>query len=216
MRGVVRQAIGSVYGAPEPMEYLRVCGEPFALEAALQQVFDEFDVVPKNLKPTIWPAVEWHVAWPAPPGSSFGSRVLVSKLAALFYVQHDFRASNPHPEPMTSFLAGYSGEAYIRAQFRYEQRAAEVLRADRHTQLSEAELNEVVCDLSLPAGVTLFGPQVTVERALFHDLLGWCPPDEQAAPGGGSGAAPHANNGKDANNDGTHRPSSLEHGAPGS
>ncbi|CAI8708686.1 MULTISPECIES: hypothetical protein [Bacillus] len=49
------------------------------------------------------------------------------------------------------------------------------LKLGGYTDLSYAEINEVVEGVQFPEGVTLFGPQVTVEYALFHDVLDICP-----------------------------------------
>ncbi len=41
--------------------------------------------------------------------------------------------------------------------------------------MSYAEIIEVIPELKFPKEVTIFGSQVTVEYAIFHDLLGLCP-----------------------------------------
>ena len=68
-----------------------------------------------------------------------------------------------------------SGEPYIKEQYDFYDRISKSLVSIGYSEISYAELTEVVYGVSFPEGVKIFGPQVTVEYALFHDLLELCP-----------------------------------------
>jgi len=75
---------------------------------------------------------------------------------------------------MLPTLDGSSPRPLIMQQADLDNHIAAALEGAGFSRLSYAEFNEVVCSLSFPSNVTIFGPQVTVEYALFHDLLGLC------------------------------------------
>ncbi|WP_257144542.1 hypothetical protein [Bacillus toyonensis] len=74
-----------------------------------------------------------------------------------------------------STLDGYDTQAYTIQQLEFDSQVIQSLTSKNYTQLSYAEVNEVVMDLTFPEGVTILGPQVTVEYAMFHDVLDLCP-----------------------------------------
>lgn len=106
---------------------------------------------------------------------NYSSKVLISKLASVFYLQHEFSVDCPDDMSLMSTLDGDSTQAYTIQQLEFEQQVIQSLTSNNYTQLSYAEVNEVVMDLKFPEGVTFFGPQVTVEYAMFHDVLDLCP-----------------------------------------
>ncbi|PHG25620.1 hypothetical protein COI43_28150, partial [Bacillus pseudomycoides] len=69
----------------------------------------------------------------------------------------------------------YDVQPYTFQQLELNQMINKTLKLGGYTDLSYAEINEVVEGVQFPEGVTLFGPQVTVEYALFHDVLDICP-----------------------------------------
>ncbi|PEJ30943.1 hypothetical protein [Bacillus pseudomycoides] len=74
-----------------------------------------------------------------------------------------------------STLDGYDVQPYTFQQPELDQMINKTLRQVGYTDLSYAEINEVVEGVQFPEGVTLFGSQLTVEYALFHDVLDICP-----------------------------------------
>ncbi|KLA31148.1 hypothetical protein B4077_3416 [Bacillus cereus] len=74
-----------------------------------------------------------------------------------------------------STLDGYDTQPYTIQQVEFEQQVIQFLTSENYTQLSYAKVNEVVMNLKFPEGVTIFGTQVTVEYAMFHDVLDLCP-----------------------------------------
>ncbi|NTU27358.1 hypothetical protein HPX95_14410 [Bacillus tequilensis] len=60
------------------------------------------------------------------------------------------------------------------SQQKLDTKLNQILKEMGYTALDYPEMNEVICDLDIKPE-PLFGPQVTVELALFHDLLELCP-----------------------------------------
>ncbi|KAA0777173.1 hypothetical protein DT250_03170 [Bacillus sp. AR2-1] len=105
----------------------------------------------------------------------YRSTLLISKLAPVFYLQHEFSVACPDDASLMSTLDGYDTQPYTIQQLELEQQVIKSLTSKNYTQLSYAEVNEVVMGLKFPEGVTIFGPQVTVEYTMFHDVLDLCP-----------------------------------------
>jgi hypothetical protein len=133
-------------------------------------------------KPTredhFWPGLRWRFrvarVHDGEFAATFHTVVQVSKLAPLYNVQHEFEVVNRDDQKMGVPLAGSSGRAYTRAQFRLAERLASMLQPLAYQELQYADMIEVVPELSMPANVHLFGSQVTVGYALFNDLLQLC------------------------------------------
>ncbi len=96
-------------------------------------------------------------------------------MAPVFYLQHEFSVDCPGDTSLMSTLDGYDTQPYTSQQLEFDQQVIQSLTSKNYTQLSYAEVNEVVMNLKFPEGVTIFGPQVTVEYAMFHDVLDLCP-----------------------------------------
>ncbi|QPD83355.1 hypothetical protein K3G18_03615 [Bacillus subtilis] len=60
------------------------------------------------------------------------------------------------------------------SQQKLDTKLNQILKEMGYNPLDYQEINEVICDLDIKTA-PLFGPQVTVELALFHDLLELCP-----------------------------------------
>ena len=109
--------------------------------------------------------------------STFSSKVMVCKVLPLFYVQHEFALESKDEDVIAPVLDGFGGQAYIKQQLSLHEDIKKLLIEENYTELSFIEMHEVICNLSFPENVTLFGNQVTLEYALFHDLLELCPDD---------------------------------------
>lgn len=104
----------------------------------------------------------------------FKNLLAISKVAKAFYFYHKFEVDNaiPGPDRMEPSLDGYGQMAYTQTQFAFEQAVVQFLEQQGLYCLSIAELEEAIPDLPMPAE-TIFGPQMTVENALFRDLYGF-------------------------------------------
>lgn len=124
------------------------------------------------------PAKKWTFKYPevikGEFEASFSTTLLISKIAPFYYMQHEFEVENKDENKLAPTLDGFDGQPYIRSQYVFQEQVNEVLGNKRYFKLSYAEITEVISELSFSEGVTIFGSQVTVEHAIFHDLLGLC------------------------------------------
>lgn len=180
MNVLVNRAIQQFNVNEDNDEYLLKCANRIELPKELTAFIHNAHIqtTPVNID-DIWPAEKYTFDFKQYKKDNlkinYSSTLLISKLAPLFYLQHEFSVYCPDDTSLMSTLDGDSTEAHTIQQLEFEQQVIQSLTSNNYTQLSYAEVNEVVMDLKFPEGVTFFGPQVTVEYAMFHDVLDLCP-----------------------------------------
>lgn len=97
----------------------------------------------------------------------------ISKVAELFVLQHEFCVENKDTNKISPVLDGFGEEAYTTLQAVAEKVLIAFLEKQGLIKLRMAEMDEVIYDISLPEK-SIFGPQMTIENALFRDLYGIC------------------------------------------
>ena len=102
---------------------------------------------------------------------SYKTMFEISKIAPLFYVQHEFEVENKDYKKLNPVLDGFDSQPYTKEQAMLYDEIVLVLSKYGYKELSFAEMNEVVGDIKMPEDVSVFGPQVTVEHLLFNDVL---------------------------------------------
>ena len=180
MNEMVRRCIERIYKQNDTDYYLSRCRKPVKLPRELEALFDNPAwMVIDVYKNDVWPSDRWKIDF---EDITFGDHVLslktkllISRLVPVFYVQHEFEMEVNDDRLITPVLDGFGPEAYSKMQFEFHERVSQILKKEGFQELSFAEMNEVVCALSFKEGVTLFGNQVTVEYALFYDILELCP-----------------------------------------
>ena len=183
MNNLVEQTIKRIYKNRDQEFYLMRCSHKLILPDNFYLLLrnSNLSIIDFNQE-RITPAKSWFIEFEqfnhGEFNASFTTKLLISKLAPLFYIQHEFEVENRIKKRIEPILDGYSGMPYIIAQYNFHEQISEVLRQGGYTELTYAEMYEVVCGLSFPEEVTIFGPQVTVEYALFHDLLDLCSKSE--------------------------------------
>lgn len=179
MNDLVGQTIERIYKNRDQKFYLMKCSQELILPDNFYLLLKDPDLSIMDFnQDKISPKKSWFVEFKqfnhGEFNASFTTKLLISKLAPLFYVQHEFEVENKVEKRIEPILSGYSGMPYTIAQYDFCEQISEVLRKGGYTELTYAEMYEVVYGLSFPEGVTIFGHQVTVEDALFHDLLNLC------------------------------------------
>ncbi len=188
MQNMVRSVIDRVFRERDREFFLGCCCRPPALPPALSELLKrpQAPVMEYYTALRCWPCRKWVIQTSTVEKGDFHAKfethLVISKLAPLFHIHHEFSVRNADEERVTPALGGFSEQAYSLSQFRLEEEACRILTSAGYSRLSFAELAEVVGDLSSPPGVTMFGPQVTVEYALFNDLFGWCGERNAANP----------------------------------
>ena len=177
MKKIVQDTLDRIYRKFDHEFYLQRSCQPLTLPGSVDEFVkgSNISVVEFYKSKTCWPSKKWdfHVS-KVDRGefkSEFKTVLLVSKLAPLIHLQHEFRVKN-QAEDQIHPLYGFFEQPFTQTQFRLDELMSGTYSALGYTRLSYAEMNEVVCDLAFPEGVTIYGPQVTVQYALFNDFLG--------------------------------------------
>ena len=105
---------------------------------------------------------------------SYTTILKVSKVAPLFYIQHEFDVENKDQDRMSPTIGGFDGQPYTKKQYVLNDKISSVLTQNGYTELSFADMEETVEGFKMPKGVTIFGHNVTVELLLFEDLYSIC------------------------------------------
>jgi hypothetical protein len=185
MNNIAKKAIEHYYIDAKHSYYLEKCHQNLDFAGGIESSLKDIDSNISEQSPQlIWPSKDWLIDYDEFTENSFNAsfltRLKISKLAPLFYVQHEFSVLNrvhPRIEPT---LDGYSGMPYTMDQYNFQEKISKFLKEKDYIQLTYSEMYEVIPELSFPKNVTIFGSQVTVEYALFHDLLDLCPEDAES------------------------------------
>ncbi|MFB9275603.1 hypothetical protein ACFQMJ_22235 [Cohnella cellulosilytica] len=182
MREVVVQTVKRYYEIGDKSSYVKNCESIWEMPTKILDFCKIRGVEVQQLlqnKNQVWPSAKWlftvpHSQWTNEIEVIFSSNFMVSKLAPVYYIQHEFSLPNLERESLSPVLDGYGTQAYTFIQQDLEDMISAQLGNMGYEKISYAELHEVVCALEFPKGVSVFGPQVSVEYALFHDLLDHC------------------------------------------
>jgi hypothetical protein len=183
MKDIVEEAIRFYYDEPHDEEYLERCRGPLDVADVVASAAAEFAEEVQTPDPywAFWPAykvkADFGTCRKRDFEAEFESTILVSKLVKFFHVTHYFSVENRYGKRVAPTLDGYSGMGYIMPQFNMHETLRERLTERGYAELDLADMEEIVPALSFPEGVTIFGRQVSIQYALFHDLRGLCPQD---------------------------------------
>lgn len=180
MKAVVQQIIDQYYLQKNVSDYLDKCRNKNCVPVEIKNYAKQHDITICDInEEEIWPSVTVDFTYPSYIRGElevqYSSTLKISKLAPVFYVEHAFQVENKDPNRINPTLEGFDSQPYTKQQLKLESQVKNVFQERGFQQLSYSEMNEVISDLQFPEDVTLFGPQVTVEYALFFDLLELCP-----------------------------------------
>ncbi len=94
----------------------------------------------------------------------------ISKIASLFYVQHEFRVTNKDNNAIEPVLEGFGGQPYTKNQLEIHNKIASILEKNGYEELFYSDMIEVFLGLEELSEFNIFGNQATVENVLFHDI----------------------------------------------
>lgn len=97
----------------------------------------------------------------------------ISKIANIFFLQHEFSVDNLDPDKMMPNLNGFGGESYTISQSKLDKEITYFLEKKGVQKLQIFEIDEVIYGLKMPEE-SIFGNQMKVEDALFRDLYDIC------------------------------------------
>ncbi len=176
MVDIVSKTIDYFYKQKNYNAFKECCKNPLNLFLELQQYIDRNGLNssggPDN---KYYPARDWHIHFNDYKKGEFEisyTTVLnISKLAPLYYVQHEFSVKDKDDDRMTPVLDGFSNHPYTKKQFVLHDKISSVLNKKGYHELEYVDISEAVEGFKMPEGVTIFGPNVTVEDLLFADLF---------------------------------------------
>lgn len=179
MNEVINSAIEKYYLQTNNEEYLMKCGLELDIKEDFGIHLDHSNVrVIKEFHGGKWPSSTWTLQLNKVTDGKFevdySCTLKISKLETVYYLQHEFQVKNCDVNALSPVLDGFDVQPYSKEQFNIDEHIERLLGSKGYTKLSFSEMNFVIPELSFKDGITIFGPQVTVEYALFHDLLNLC------------------------------------------
>lgn len=178
MKEIVKATIDRIYTEKDYEYYLSQCKKELLLDNAFSKLLECYSAL-DHIQLNVNPSYKWYFQLERVTkgefNASFNTTLLISKVAPVFYVQHEFEVENKDVTGVAPVLDGFGGQPYSKAQFELHSQINENLTSQGYVELNIDEINEVVPNLSFKDGVSIFGSQVTVEYALFHDILELCP-----------------------------------------
>ncbi len=163
-------------------KYLDLCRTSLALPSAFWELAGKFNLIDIETvnENEVWPSIRLAYQFPSESeeekatGLRFVTEINISKLAPVFYIQHEFEINNLSISMIEPTLNGFGNSPYTKRQYEFHKEISCLLVGENFEELSFKEFNEVICSLEMPDNITIFGDQVTVESALFIDLYGRC------------------------------------------
>ena len=106
---------------------------------------------------------------------SYKTMLKVSKVAPLFYIQHEFSVKNKDKNGIFPDLKGIDNATCIKQQFDLNEKITAILNKEGYMPLEYHDMIEAVPGFKMPEDLVYnFGPNVTAEHLLFTDLFGIC------------------------------------------
>ncbi|MED0673663.1 hypothetical protein P4S95_26210 [Aneurinibacillus aneurinilyticus] len=180
MNDLLKKTIDKYYRNNEISDYLIKCKENILIPTEIKAYAEDNNIEITNTNyGEIWPSSKITFDYEKYTKGEFevnySSTLLISKLAPVLYLQHEFQVENKDMNSTTPTLDGFDTQPYNRKQQELEELIKTIFSKSGYTILSFKEINEVIFGLDFNYGESLFGSQVTVEHAIFFDLLDLCP-----------------------------------------
>lgn len=180
MDALTQEALDRYYKHVNKVEYLLTCQKEIVLPIELISFLHNKEIrIEKYNLGEIWPSKKWILdqgdVTKGEFSARFSSLLMVSKLAPFYYLHHEFQVMNQTEDKMSPTLDGFDNQPYTKTQAELDSVVLKGMSAKGYTRLSNSQMNEVLPDIYFNKDVELFGSQVTVEYALFHDTLELCP-----------------------------------------
>ena len=175
MNPIVENAINALYGVPDRRAIEAACQVELPIVGELlsrlkQENFVEIGAYPRQRGASVAITVTLQDWFDGAFVAQFRTRIRVSRLAAVFHVEHAFSVQNRHPQPVAPSLDGFGDGGYILPQLDLHRIVKSRLEDAGYTELSLWDMDSPVAMLlGTPAQTTNTIP--TVRLALFEDLL---------------------------------------------
>lgn len=181
MKSLIKNTINNIYFNKDKEFFVTNCTKKTELPEAFNLLLSSNEINVIEGREGNFPSKKFYIEYePFVKGEFrviYKTIIQISKIIPVFYTQHEFEVDNKDENSMGSSLSGFDGQPYTKKQYDFQVKLSEILNKAGFTELTYPEINEVVCGLDFPEGVSIFGPQVTVEQALFNDVFGLCGED---------------------------------------
>lgn len=178
MNPVIEEVLNRYYRQGDELGYLVVCSSPLRLPPEITNRLPFVTWLDHNLG-EVFPSCKWTLDLGEVRNGEFAvhysSVLMVSKIAPVYYVHHEFQVQNRDTEAMSPTLDGFDTQPYTKKQFTVDSVIQQAFDKMGYQKLSIQQMNEVVTWLEFKEEMALFGEQVTLEYALFHDIFDRCP-----------------------------------------
>lgn len=106
---------------------------------------------------------------------SYKTILRVSKIAPLYYAQHEFSIKNVDENGLVPYLTGIDNITCTKEQFILNEKIKAILKKNGFINLDYRDMIEAIPNFKMPENlVHKFGPNITVEHLLFMDLFNIC------------------------------------------
>ncbi len=179
MRSIIAKAINQFYKEKNYDSFKLLCKKELKLFDELQDHIDIQElIVSGRCADKIYPSCRWYIHYKDYKKGEFKISYVtilqVSKVVPIFYVTHEFAIENKSKNKMDPELDDYSEQPYTKDQASLHNKIATVFGKNGYCELKEIEVDETVEGFKMPKGITIFGPNVTVECLLFRDIYDLC------------------------------------------
>ena len=179
MQDTVAQAIDRFYTKKDYGTFSSYCAKPLNLPEELQQYCEIQGLkVSASNDNKYYPSRRWHIYFAGYKKGEFEityrTIFKISKVAPLFYIQHEFEVRNKGNNIMSPDLDGFSDQPYTKDQATLHNEISTAMSKRGYLELKEIDIDEAIEGCKMPDGVTIFGHTVTVELLLFVDVLNIC------------------------------------------
>ncbi len=179
MLDIVAEAIDRFYTKKDYATFCTCCARPLSLPEELQQYFKLHGLkISGDVDDDFYPSLEWYIHLNGYKKGEFEityrTIFKISKVAPLFYVQHEFSVRNKGNNIMSPELDGFNDQPYTKDQAALHNEISTAMSKRGYLELKEIDVDEAVKGFKMPDGVTIFGHTVTVELLLFVDVLNIC------------------------------------------
>ncbi len=176
MNDIVTQAIDRFYRKKDYAAFKTCCAKPLKLFVELQKYCEIQGLrVGGSTDDKYYPSMEWYIYLAGYKKGefevSYDTYFRISKVAPLFYIQHEFEVRNKGNNIMSPDLDGFSDQPYTQKQATFHEKTTAILTEKGYCKLDYSDMEEAVEGFKMPDGVTIFGHTITVELLLFRDVL---------------------------------------------
>ena len=179
MLDIITQAIDRFYTKKDYATFCTYCAMPLNLPEELQEYFKLHGLnFSSETDDKDYPSRRWYISFAGYKKGefevSYDTYFRISKVAPLFYIQHEFEVRNKGNNIMSPDLDGFSDQPYTKDQATLHNEISTAMSKRGYLELKEIDIDEAIEGCKMPDGVTIFGHTVTVELLLFVDVLNIC------------------------------------------